>query len=96
MAAKILVEFSRATNWLEIGDERDKVLALKPFTTMLGGVSTKFSAEFSGAGRYNLIFARSALDPAGRRTEAFFDRKRYYPLLPEYGGAPIKSEPVKG
>lgn len=95
MAARMLTDFARATNWLEIEAERGKVLSLTPFTSNLGGVSAKFSAEFSGAGRYNLIFARGALDPAGRRTEAFFDRGKFYPLLPEHGGPPIEPEPAK-
>lgn len=95
MTAKVLTEFARATNWLEMADERDKVLSLTPFTTRLGGISAKFSAEFSGAGRYNLIFARSPLSQAERRTEVFFDREKFYPLLPEHGGPPIKDEPAK-
>lgn len=93
MAASVLTEFAKATNWLEMAAERDKILSLVPFSTNLGGVSAKFSSEFSGAGRYNLIFARGALDPASRRTEAFFDREKFYPLLPEYGGPPIPEPP---
>ena len=53
----------------------------------------KFSSEFSGEGRYNLIIAAaSPLQPAQRRTQDYFDRKNYWPLLPEHGGPPIKAE----
>ena len=89
MAAKVLTEFAAATNWTEIAAERDKIFSLTPFTSSLSGVGAKFSSEFSGSGRYNLIFARAALNAVQRRTDAFFDREKFYPLLPEHGGPPI-------
>jgi len=89
MATKVLTEFAKATGWTEILEEQFKVAALTPFSTNLSGVSAKFSSEFSDSGRYNLIFARAGLNETQRRTEAFFDRGKFYPLLPEHGGPPI-------
>jgi hypothetical protein len=89
MATNVLTEFAKATGWKEIDDEKNKIAALTPFASNISGVSAKFSSEFSDAGRYNLIFGKAALNPAQRRTDAFFDRERFYPLLPEYGGPPI-------
>jgi hypothetical protein len=88
-ATQVLTEFAKATNWLEIDAEKYKVTSLTPFSTNLSGLSAKFSSEFGGAGRYNLIFAKAGLNVMQRRTEAFFDRERFYPLLPEHGGPPI-------
>jgi hypothetical protein len=96
MAAQVLTEYAKATNWTEIGEERNKLQALQPFATSLSGVSAKFSSEFSGAGRYNLIFAKSSpLSKAEKRTDAFFDRASFLPLTPDYGGPPIVDKPVK-
>lgn len=96
MAAKVLVEFAKATRWTEIGEERAKVTSLTPFATSLGGVSARLSNEFSGAGRYNLIFSRAApLTRPQKRTEDFFDRTRFFSVSPENGGPQIAAEPAK-
>lgn len=96
MAAKVLTEFSNATNWIELGLEKNKLTALQPFTSSEFGFSARFSNEFSGAGRYNLILARtSSLTPEQKRTENYFDRTKFFTLTPDYGGPPFKQEPAK-
>lgn len=96
MAAKVLVEYARATNWTEIAEEKGKLIALQPFATELGGVSAKFSSEFSGVGRYNLIFSQSSpLSREQRRTLDYFDRSKFFTLTPDYGGPPLVQEPAK-
>ena len=96
MAVKVVEGYSKATGWTEVAEQKGKIVSLTPFETSLSGFSTKFSAEFSGAGRYNLIFNRvSRLSPAQKRTDAFFDRAKFFPLLPEYGGPAIAIAPTK-
>jgi hypothetical protein len=96
MTAKVLAEFSKATTWTELAPEQDRVLALQPFTSSLFGFSARFSSEFSGPGRYNLIFARSApLTREQKRTEDYFDRAKFFTLTPDYGGPPLATEPAK-
>jgi hypothetical protein len=69
------------------------VASLTTFSISNFGISVKFSSEFSGEGRYNLIISPSApLQPAQRRTQDYFARKNYWPLLPEHGGSPISVE----
>ena len=90
-AARMLALFGQYTNWLDLTEEAPKVASLTTFTLSNFGISVKFSSEFSGEGRYNLIIAPAApLQPAQRRTQDFFARKNYWPLLPEHGGPPIK------
>jgi hypothetical protein len=96
MTAQVLVEFAKATRWSEMAEEKSRLMALVPFESSLSGFSAKFTSEFSGTGRYNLIFARSApLTPPQKRTEAYFDRSTFFTLTPDYGGPPIASEPAK-
>jgi hypothetical protein len=96
MAEKVLVEFAKQTAWTEILDEKKNVLSLKPFTTGLSGFSVKFSNEFSSQESFNLIMARSSpLRVDQRRTEDYFDRAKFLPLTPDYGGPPIKDEQAK-
>jgi hypothetical protein len=96
MAAQVLSEFSKATAWTEVGLEKDKLLALQPFSSSLFGFSARFSNEFSGPGRYNLIFARSSsLTAEQTRTADYFDRTRFFTLTPDYGGPPFRQEPAK-
>jgi hypothetical protein len=90
-AAKMLALFGTYTNWLDLSEEAPKVASLTTFSLSNFGISVKFSSEFSGEGRYNLIIAPSSpLQPAQQRTRDFFTRKNYWPLLPEHGGPPIK------
>lgn len=92
-AASMLTIFAQHTGWLDLAEAAPKVAALEAFTLSNFGVSVKFSSEFSGEGRYNLILAAaSPLQPAQRRTQDYFDRKNYWPLLPDHGGPPIKVE----
>jgi hypothetical protein len=91
-AARMLALFGTHTNWLDLTEEAPRVASLTTFTLSNFGISVKFSSEFSGEGRYNLIIAPSSpLQPAQQRTRDFFTRKNYWPLLPEHGGPPIKS-----
>ena len=91
-AARMLVLIGQHTHWLDLAEEAEKVAALTPFTFDAFGVTVRFSAEFSGPGRYNLIIAPTAkLESAQRRSQDFFDRENYWPLLPEHGGPPITS-----
>ena len=90
-AARMLALFGTYTDWLDLTEEAPKVASLTTFTLSNFGIGVKFSSEFSGEGRYNLIIAPAAqLQPAQRRTQDFFMRKNYWPLLPEHGGPPIK------
>jgi len=92
-AAKMLALFGQYTNWLDLSEEAPKVASLTTFSLSNFGISVKFSSEFSGEGRYNLIIAPTApLQPAQRRTQDYFARKNYWPLLPEHGGPPISVE----
>lgn len=94
LTARVLDEFAKATAWGEIGVERNKLLALQPFTTDFNGVNVRFSPEFGGVGRYNLIFGHAArLTPAEKRTQTYFDRSTFFPLTPHFGGPAIKDEP---
>jgi hypothetical protein len=96
MAAKVLDRYATITHWTEIAGERQKLLALQPFSTTVSGLSVRFSSEFSAPGRYNLIFARAtAQTPAQKRTEQFFDRGNYMRLTPDYGGPPLPVEETK-
>jgi len=96
MAAKVLSEYAAATTWDEIAHARDKVMALQPFVLSQSGVSVRFFSEFSGTGRYNLVFSRTPkLERAQRRSEAYFDRSNFFPLTPDFGGPPIVAEPEK-
>jgi hypothetical protein len=94
MTSRVLEEFAKATAWGEIGAEKSKLIALQPFSSNFNGVNVRFSPEFGGVGRYNLIFSRaSKFTPAERRTESYFDRSTFFPLTPEFGGPPIQDEP---
>jgi hypothetical protein len=96
MTATVMEEFARATHWTEIATYRQQLLALQPFEVSLGGVSVRFFAEFSGSGRYNLIFSRAnPLTKAEQRTEDYFDRGRFFTMTPDYGGPPFAAEPAK-
>jgi hypothetical protein len=96
MAEHVLVEFARATGWTEILDEKKKVLSLEPFTAELSGFTVKFSNEFSSRESFNLIMARSPhLTAEQKRTEDYFDRSRFLPLTPDYGGPPLPQESAK-
>jgi hypothetical protein len=98
-AADALKAFALHTRWLDLADDLTKVAALKSFTISSHGITARFHGEFSGPGRYNLILAATLpLTSAQRRTQDYFDRKRYWPLLPEHGGPAAKAtkEPVEG
>ena len=96
MAIRVLDEYAKATKWLEIAEQRQKIRALVPFTTSLSGFSARFASEFSATGRYNLIFSRPLrLTAAQKRTESYFDRTRFFALPPDYGGPTIEAEPAK-
>lgn len=86
-AADALKALALHTRWLDLGDGLAKVASLEAFTLSSHGITARFQSEFSGPGRYNLILsATSPLNPAQRRARDYFDRKRYWPLLPEHGG----------
>lgn len=92
-AADVLKAFALHTRWLDLADGLAKVASLEPFVIASHGITVRFQREFSGPGSYNLILsASSPLTPAQRRTRDYFERKRYWPLLPEHGGPPIKFE----
>lgn len=96
--ADALRVFATQTKWLDIASHLPKVATLEPFVIVSHGITARFSKEFSGEG-YNLILAASApLSPAQRRTRDYFDRKRYWPLLPEHGGSRMVpgTEPEEG
>jgi hypothetical protein len=91
--ADALKAFALHTRWLDLADGLAKVAALETFTLASHGITARFQGEFSGPGSYNLILsASSPLTPAQRRTRDYFDRKRYWPLLPEHGGAKVVFE----
>jgi hypothetical protein len=93
-AASMLQVFSEHTGWSEFGARAADVARLEPFAFDSSGIGIRFASEFSGAGRYNLIVsAASRLTPPQRRTQDYFDRKRYWPLLPEHGGPVPAAEP---
>ncbi|MGV3550772.1 DUF6030 family protein [Rhizobium sp.] len=97
--ADVLKAFALHTRWLDLGDGLSKVASLQPFTLSSHGITARFQPEFSGPGRYNLILAPSSpLTAAQQRTRDYFERKRYWPLLPEHGGPKVvvKEEPVEG
>jgi len=98
-AADVLKAFALHTHWLDLADGLAKVASLEAFTISSHGITAKFQGEFSGPGRYNLIMsASSPLTPAQHRTRDYFERKRYWPLLPEHGGPKVaaKAEAVEG
>ena len=86
-AADMLKAFALHTRWLDLADGLPKVAALEPFVISSHGIAARFQSEFSGPGRFNLILSAAApLTAAQRRTRDYFDRARYWPLLPEHGG----------
>jgi hypothetical protein len=92
--AKIVI-----THWLDLADGLAKVASLEAFTISSHGITARFQGEFSGPGRYNLILsASSPLTLPQRRTQFYFERKRYWPLLPEHGGPKVvaKQDAVEG
>jgi hypothetical protein len=98
-AADALKAFALHTRWLDLAEGLAKVAALEAFSISSHGITAKFQGEFSGPGRYNLILsATSPLKGAQARTQDYFDRKRYWPLLPEHGGPKVvvKPEAVEG
>lgn len=93
-AADVLKAFALHTHWLDFAEGLAKVASLEPFTMSSHGITARFQGEFSGPGRYNLILsAASPLTPAQRRTRDYFERKRYWPLLPEHGGPKMVAKP---
>lgn len=93
MSAKVLAEYAKATRWSEVADKKDKLMALQPFDSTISGFSARFSSEFGGTGRYNLIFARaSPLSREQKRTADYFDRTKFFTLTPDYGGPPLPAE----
>lgn len=98
-AADALRTFAAHTNWPDLDDELTKVATLESFVISSHGITVRFQSEFSGPGRYNLILAPSSpLTPAQLRTRDYFERKRYWPLLPEHGGPKVvaKDDAVEG
>lgn len=98
-AADALKVFAVHTHWLDLADDLAMVASLQSFTKSSHGMTAKFQSEFSGPGRFNLILSASApLTKPQRRTKDFFDRKRYWPLLPEHGGpkAVVTENAVEG
>lgn len=98
-AADALKAFALHTRWLDLADDLPKVAALQNFMIASHGITARFQSEFSGPGRFNLILsATSPLSKAQRRTQDYFDRKRYWPLLPEHGGPrpAVAAEAVEG
>ncbi|MDB5524210.1 MAG: hypothetical protein JWM58_1973 [Rhizobium sp.] len=96
MAAKVLTEYAKATTWTEIAEQKGKLMMLQPFDSSLFGFSARFTSEFSGTGRYNLIFSRtSPLTVEQKRTVAYFDRTKFFPLTPDYGGPQFATGPAK-
>jgi hypothetical protein len=93
-AADVLKAFALHTRWLDLADGLTKVASLEPFVISSHGITVRFQGEFSGPGRYNLILsASSPLTPAQRRTRDYFERRRYWPLLPEHGGTKAVAKP---
>lgn len=88
-AASMLTALAAHTGWGELAERASDVQALKPFTTDYFGIGVKFSKEFSLGGGYNLIISTATQKQPQRRTEDFFERKNYFPLLPDHGGPPI-------
>ena len=98
-AADALKVFALHTRWLDLAEGLPRVAALEPFVIASHGVTAKLQREFSGPGRFNLILSATApLTPAQRRTENYFERKRFWPLLPEHGGPrpAVTEEAVEG
>jgi hypothetical protein len=97
-SADALKTFAFHTHWLDLADDLAKVASLQSFTISSHGMTAKFQSEFSGPGRFNLILSASApLSKPQRRTKDYFDRKRYWPLLPEHGGPkPVAEDAVEG
>jgi len=86
-SADVLKAFALHTRWLDLADGLAKVASLQTFVISGHGITARFQSEFSGPGRYNLILsASSPLTKAQRRTQDYFTRKHYWPLLPEHGG----------
>lgn len=97
--ADALKAFALHTHWLDFANGLPKVAALEPFVITSHGMTVRFQREFSGPGQFNLILAAAApLAPALRRTRDYFERRRYWPLLPEHGGPrpAVAGEPVEG
>lgn len=93
-AADMLKAFAVHTHWLDLADGLVKVASLEAFTLSSHGITAKFQREFSGPGSYNLILSATApLTPAQKRTRDYFERKRYWPLLPEHGGPTVAARP---
>jgi hypothetical protein len=98
-AADALKAFALHTHWLDLANGLAKVASLEAFTISSHGITARFQGEFSGPGRYNLILsASSPLTLPQRRTQFYFERKRYWPLLPEHGGPKVvaKQDAVEG
>jgi hypothetical protein len=97
-AATLLKVFAAHTRWPDLAADLSKVASLQSFAVSSHGISVKFQSEFSGPGRYNLILsAASPLTAPQQRTRDYFERKHYWPLLPEHGGEkPVPTPPVEG
>lgn len=98
-SADVLKAFALHTRWLDLADGLAKVASLQTFVISSHGITARFQSEFSGPGRFNLILsASSSLTRAQRRTQDYFARKRYWPMLPEHGGPKplVRAEAIEG
>ncbi|MDH6264673.1 hypothetical protein M2360_000054 [Rhizobium sp. SG_E_25_P2] len=83
-AVRMLTLLAEKTRWGDLADHAADIRALKPFTLDAFGLRVKFSNEFSGLGRYNLVVSRDgSLTDAEKRTRAYFNRAAYLPLPPD-------------
>lgn len=83
-AVRMLTLLAERTRWGDLADHAADIKALKPFSLDAFGLRVKFSNEFSGPGRYNLVVSRDGtLSAAEKRTRNYFDRAAYLPLPPD-------------
>ncbi|WP_137156806.1 DUF6030 family protein [Rhizobium sp. FKL33] len=82
-AVRMLTLLAEKTRWGDLADHAADINALKPFSLDAFGLRVKFSNEFGGPGRYNLVVSRDGtLTDAEKRTRNFFNRATYLPLPP--------------
>lgn len=83
-AVRMLTLLAEKTRWGDLADHAADITALKPFSLDAFGLRVKFSNEFGGPGRYNLVVSRDGtLTDAEKRTRNFFNRAIYLPLPPD-------------
>ncbi|MBO3758430.1 DUF6030 family protein [Ciceribacter sp. L1K22] len=68
------------TGWSDLAQLLDSTRKLSDYTTIRFGMSYKFTKEFTGEDRYNLIILPINKDPLVKRAREYFDRSNWLPV----------------